>query len=96
MDREDGMDDVLVTIGGQPVYRKDRATGPESPKFYRDARDASGYPLATTEMSPSGWISGGNEEAIEAGLPFLGAVLTVILFAIIAVILAKRARQATV
>jgi len=45
-------------------------------------------------MSPTGWISGGSEEAIEAGLPFLGALLTVILFAIVAVILAKRARQA--
>jgi len=88
------MDDVLVTIGGQPVYRKDRALDPESAKSYRDARDASGYPLATTKMSPTGWISGGSEEAIEAGLPFLGALLTVILFAIVAVILAKRARQA--
>lgn len=87
------MDDVLVTIGGQPVTRKDRAIDPGSATFYRDARDASGYPLATTKMSPGGWISGGNEEAIEAGLPFLGALLTVILFAVVAVILAKRARQ---
>lgn len=86
------MDEILVTIGGQPVYRKDRSIDPESASSYRDARDASGYPLATTKMSPSGWISGGNEEAIEAGLPFLGALMTVILFAIVAVILAKRAR----
>ncbi len=88
------MDEILVTIGGQPVYQKDKAIDSESAKSYRDARDASGYPLATTKMSPSGWISGGNEEAIEAGLPYLGALLTVILFAIVAVILAKRSRQA--
>jgi len=91
-DGEDGMDEILVTIGGQPVYRKDRTIDPASAPAYRDARNASGHPLVTTKMSPSGWIGGGNEEAIEAGLPFLGALLTVILFAIVAVILAKRAR----
>lgn len=86
------MDEILVTIGGQPVSLKERATDPESATPYRDARDASGYPLATTKMSPSGWISRGNEEAIEAGLPLLGVLLTVILFVIAAAVLAKRTR----
>lgn len=87
------MNEILVTIGGQPVYPKERAIDSEFAISYRDARDASGYPLATTKMSPSGWISGGNEEALEAGLPLLGALLAVILIAIAAVILAKRTRQ---
>lgn len=86
------MDEILVTIGGQPVYRTDKTIDPESAISYRDARDASGYPLASTKMSPSSWISGGNEDAIEAGLPLLGALLGLLLFAIAAVILAKRAR----
>ena len=88
------MDKILVTIGGQPVYRKGEGPDLESAASYRDARDASGRLLAITEMSPSGWASGGNEEAIEAGLPLLGAFLAVILFAIVAVILARRTRQA--
>ncbi len=86
------MDKILVTIGGQPVYRKGEAPDLGPATSYRDARDASGHLLANTEMSPSGWVSGGNEETIEAGLPFLGAFLAVILFTIVALILAKRTR----
>jgi hypothetical protein len=86
------MEEILVTIGGQPVYRRGEAPDRGS-AAYRDARDLSGRLLATTEMSPSGWASGGNEETIEAGLPYLGAVVAVILLTVVALILGRRTRQ---
>ncbi len=53
--------------------------------------DTQGRPVWLTEMSPSGWASGGNEETFEAGLPFLaGLVVVVALVVTVLLILTRR------
>lgn len=86
------MSEPVVTISGQRVYPRGQEPAPSASPDWPDARDASGRPLATTEMSPSGWASGGNEETFEAGLPFLGALVGVILVTITALLIARRRR----
>jgi hypothetical protein len=86
------MSEPLVTISGQRVYPRDRAPEAPAPVVWEDARNAEGRPLALTEMSPSGWASAGNEEALEAGLPFLGGLVAVILLTIGVLLLVKRSR----
>lgn len=86
------MSEPIVTIGGQRVYHRGAAPEPGAVPDWPDARDATGRPLALTEMAPSGWASGGNEETFEAGLPFLGALVAVVTLAIVALLIAKRRR----
>lgn len=86
------MDRILVTIGGHPVYPKGETPDLGPAAAHRDARDAAGRLRAITEMSPSGWASGGNEDTLEAGLPFMGVLVAVILFTVAALVLAKRGR----
>ncbi len=85
------MSEPIVTISGQRVYPRGQAPEHGTPDW-PDARDAGGRLLAPTEMSPSGWASGGNEETFEAGLPFLGALVAVVFFTISALLIAKRRR----
>jgi hypothetical protein len=84
------MTDTIVTISGQRVYPLGQAPQSAVARARGDARDAAGRPLALTEMSPRGWASGGNEETLEAGLPFLGGLVAVILLTFVALLLAKR------
>ena len=86
------MSEPVVTISGQRVYPRGQAPDTAEPLARRDSRNAGGRLLAQTEMSPSGWASGGNEETIEAGLPFLGGLIAVILFTMGVLLLVKRAR----
>jgi hypothetical protein len=44
-------------------------------------------------MSPSGWASGTTEETVEAGLPFLGALVAIVVFSLAALLLIKRHRS---
>jgi len=81
------MMEPLVTIGGQRVSGKGQA-----PPTRPDARDASGRPLVRYQMAPQTLASRSNEETLEAGLPFLGAFVAVILFTIVVLVLAKRSR----
>jgi hypothetical protein len=85
------MSEPIVTISGQRVYPRGQAPEQGSPDW-PDARDGGGRPLAPTEMSPSGWASGGNEETFEAGLPFLGGLVAVVIFTVVALLVAKRRR----
>lgn len=85
------MSEPIVTIAGQRVYPRGQAPDAPEPVVRPDARNASGRLLAQTEMSPSGWASG-NEETIEAGLPFLSGLIAVILFTIGILLLVKRSR----
>jgi hypothetical protein len=41
-------------------------------------------------MSPSGWASGGNDETFEAGLPFVGALVAIVLLTLVALLLLRR------
>lgn len=86
------MSEVMVTIGGQRVYP--RGQTPDRTDYFArpDARNAEGRLLALTEMSPSGWASGGNEETLEAGLPFLAGLVAVILFTMGVLLLLRRGR----
>jgi hypothetical protein len=86
------MSEPVVTISGQRVYPRGQAPKAGEATERLDARDSQGHPVAVTEMSPSGWVSGGNEEALAAGLPFLGALVAVILISIVALLIARRAR----
>jgi hypothetical protein len=86
------MSEPVVTIAGQRVYQRGQAPDQADVTARPDARDQKGQLLALTEMSPSGWASGGNEETLEAGLPFLGALVAVILFTIGMLLLVKRGR----
>ncbi len=87
------MSEPIVTISGQRVYPRGQAPEPGPSSDWPDARDAVGRPLAPTEMSPSGWASGGNEETFEAGLPFLGALVAIVVLTITALLIAKRRRE---
>jgi hypothetical protein len=87
------MSESMVTIAGQRVYPRGQAPDQADVAARPDARDQEGQLLALTEMSPSGWASGGNEETLEAGLPFLGALVAVILFTIGMLLLVKRGRS---
>jgi hypothetical protein len=86
------MSEAMVTIGGQRVYPRGQARETAEYPARPDARNTEGRLLALTQMSPSGWASGGNEETLEAGLPFLGGLVAVILFAIVALLLFRRGR----
>ena len=86
------MTEPVVTIAGQRVYPRGQAPHEPEPLARPDARNSAGRPLALTEMSPSGWASSGNEEALEAGLPFVSGLVAVILFTIGVLLLIKRAR----
>jgi hypothetical protein len=86
------MSEPIVTISGQRVYPRGQAPDTVDPLARPDSRHAGGRPIAQTEMSPSGWASGGNEETFEAGLPFLGGLIAVILFTIGLLLLVKRAK----
>lgn len=83
------MSETIVTISGQRVYPRGQA--PE-PGVSSDRPDAGVRAPASTEMSPSGWASGGNEEAFEAGLPFLGALVGVITLTIALLLILRRRR----
>ncbi len=83
------MSEPIVTISGQRVYPRGQAPETNAPEW-PDARDAAGRLLTPTEMSPSGWASGGNDETIEAGLPFLGAFAAIVLATIAVLILSRR------
>jgi hypothetical protein len=86
------MSDPIVTISGQRVYPRAQAPEPgASPEQPRE-RDSAQRPIVMTEMSPSGWASGGNEETFEAGLPFLGALLGVIVLTITLFLILRRRR----
>jgi hypothetical protein len=87
------MSEPIVTISGQRVYPRGEAPEQGASSDWPDARDAGGRPIAPTEMAPSGWVSGGNEETFEAGLPFLGGLVAIIVFTIAAMLIAKRRRQ---
>jgi hypothetical protein len=84
------MTQPIVTISGQRVYPLGEAPEQTRSPEWPDARNADGRPIALTEMSPSGWAAGGNEETFEAGLPFLGGLVAVILLTITALLLWKR------
>lgn len=86
------MSEPVVTISGQRVYPRGHAPESGAQSVRGDARNAAGRPLALTEMAPSGWASGGNEEALQAGLPLLGGLLAVILCAIGILLLVRRAK----
>ncbi len=86
------MGEPIVTISGQRVYPRGQAPDPRAPSDWPDARDAAGRPIALTEMSPSGWASGGNEETFEAGLPFLAALVALIAAIAGAFLFARRRR----
>ncbi len=86
------MSESVVTIAGQRVYPHGQAPDQRETLARPDARNHAGQLLTVTEMSPSGWASGGNEETLEAGLPFLGALVAVILFTIGILLLVKRGR----
>jgi hypothetical protein len=86
------MSDPIVTISGQRVYPRGHAPAAAEPTARPNSRNAAGRVLTPTEMSPSGWASGGNEETLEAGLPFLGGLVAVILFTMGVLLLVKRAR----
>lgn len=86
------MSEPIVTISGRRVYPRGQTPEPGTPPDWPDARDRAGRPLALTEMSPSGWASGGNEETFEAGLPFLGGLVGVIALTIAFLLIAKRKR----
>jgi hypothetical protein len=87
------MSEPIVTISGQRVYPRGQMPEPGGQSARPDARDAEGRPLTLTEMSPSGWASGSNEETFEAGLPFLGALIGVIAVTLVALLLAKHRRR---
>ena len=84
------MSESIVTISGQRVYPLGQSPDPGALPAWPDARDLVGRPLALTEMSPSGWASGGNEETFEAGLPFLGALVGIIVLTVTALLIARR------
>lgn len=86
------MSEPIVTISGQRVYPRGQAPEPGASPDWPDARNAAGRPTAPTEMSPSGWASGGNEETFEAGLPFLGGLVAIIILTVTALLIAKRQR----
>ncbi len=86
------MSEPIVTISGQRVYPRGQSPETDTARDWLDARDASGRPLALTEMSPSGWASGGNEETLEAGLPFLGGLVAVIVLTLGALLILSRKR----
>jgi hypothetical protein len=86
------MTEPIVTISGQRVYPRGQSPNEREPEVRPDARNAAGRPLAATEMAPSGWASGGNEETLQAGLPFLGGLVAVILFTIGILLLVRRPR----
>ena len=86
------MSEPIVTIGGQRVYPRGQAPDPADTTNWLDARDVSGRPLALTEMSPNGWASGGNEETLEAGLPFLGGLIGLVLLTVAALLVFGRRR----
>lgn len=84
------MSEPIVTISGQRVYPLGQAPDLRTPPGWPDARDLAGRPLALTEMSPSGWASGGNEETFEAGLPFLGALVGIVALTITFLLIVRR------
>ena len=86
------MSEPIITINGQHVYPLGREPMLSPPLVRPDARNAAGRPLAITEMAPSGWASGGNEETFEAGLPFVGGFIGLVALVIVIVLLAKRGR----
>jgi hypothetical protein len=86
------MSEPIVTIGGQAVYPQGHTPDTARHLVRPDARNAEGRLLALTEMSPSGWASGGSEEAFEPCLPFLGGLVAVILFTIGVLLLFRRGR----
>lgn len=86
------MSEPIVTISGQRVYPRGQAPEARSSSDWPDVRDAAGRPLTLTEMSPSGWASGGNEETLEAGLPLLGILAALGLLVVAAVLLLGRKR----
>lgn len=85
------MSEPIVTIAGQRVYARGQAPDIFESFARPDARHEAGRLLAQTEMSPSGWASG-NEETLEAGLPFLSGLVAVILCTIGILLLIKRSR----
>jgi hypothetical protein len=86
------MSEPVVTISGQRVYPRGQGPKPEELPENLTPRDAEGHPVVVTEMSPSGFASGGNEETLEAGLPFLGALVAVILVIVAALLIVRRSR----
>lgn len=86
------MSEPVVTISGQRVYPRGQGPQPEEPAVNLTPRYAEGHPVVVTEMSPSGFASGGNEETLEAGLPFLGALFAVVLAAIVALLIVRHSR----
>jgi hypothetical protein len=87
------MSEPIVTISGQRVYARGQTPEPGGQSARPDARDENGRLLGLTEMSPSGWASGSNEETFEAGLPFLGGLVAVIVLILLALLLADRRRR---
>jgi hypothetical protein len=86
------MSEPIVTISGQRVYLRGQTPEAGALPDQPDARDVAARPLSQTGMSPSGWASGGGEETFEAGLPFLGALVAVIVLTVAALLIAKRPR----
>lgn len=86
------MSTPIVTIGGQRVYPRGQAPEPGRVAAWPDARGADGRPLALTQVAPSGWASGGNEETLEAGLPFLGGLVATVLLIVAALLIFGRRR----
>lgn len=86
------MSEPIVTISGQRVYARGQAPEPGAIPDWPDTRDAAGRPVALTEMSPSGWASGGNDETFEAGLPLLAALLALIALIVTVLLVATRRR----
>lgn len=84
------MSEPIVTISGQRVYPRGQAPEASGQTASSDARAEGGRPLGLTEMSPSGWASGSNEETFEAGLPFLGGLVAVILLTLVMLLLGSR------
>ena len=86
-----GMNEPIVTISGQRVYPLGHEPEPSGKATARtDDRIVIRRPPVLTEMSPSGWASGSNEETFEAGLPFLGALVGIVVLTLVALLLAKR------
>lgn len=86
------MTQPVITISGQRVYPRGEAPDGAELVVRPDARNDAGHLLTPTEMSPSGWASGGNDETFEAGLPFFGALVAVIMFTIGMLLLFKRGK----
>jgi hypothetical protein len=87
------MSEPIVTISGQRVYPRGQVPEPGGQSASPDLRDQGGRPVSLTEMSPNGWASGSSEETFEAGLPFLGGLVGVIVLTLLVLLLANRSRR---